>query len=425
MQESYNFLRDLIKFAQCNKRQQKCKLPEPKFNNKKLMASWAKAHSRQKKETRSDSDDAFASTEPGETSNNEFSDKSYQTDASISGFSGQHGQRVPKASSIRSRNAVIRPPPGLDAPPGLEPTWSIGTDAPAWQRPETRLNAEAACFVPSTAAVHHSGGSSKPANPCFAPGLCSAPSDFEESASHSFTPQLPKSQQLRQSIKMLKGALEEWEANLPRQNVPAAPLQQHATDAMGTIDHLADLQQALTKLTPDQASMMRNLLDEKASMVSTSRPFTPFGASQPPWDQVRARLPQKTAPRVNASGPGFDESLKDHLRDLAELDSARVLMVRKINRLGLDSPLKLKEYFSGFGSIERVMVAHTRCPNSRAKATGAEKGRVRPAPLGFVVMSRAEDAMAALVKGAEHAIEGVEIGVFPFESHPMDEAVHA
>merc|ERR1719487_288001 len=121
--------------------------------------------------------------------------------------------------------------------------------------------------------------------------------------------------------------------------------------------------------------------------------------------------PTKVPQTPPSTAPGdSEESLRTQLRDLAEMDNACVLMVRKINRLGLNSAAPLKEYFSRFGAVARVMVAPTR---SKAQF-GQAKARVRPAPLGFVVMSKSDDANAILAHGAEHIVDGQTIGVFPF-----------
>lgn len=431
MEGSYNFLLDIIKLSQCNKRKQNVTKPQAK--PLQTPPSWQKMGARRKKSVRCDSDESLASTEPGD-STNEFSDKSYHTDTST-GWSSQ-GTRGPKTMSTQFRNAPMRAPPGLDAPPGLE-AFGPPQGFPAWQRPDTRLNAEAPSFVPG-----HAGPHLNPDTPAFVPSLGAVASAVDQGLAQGGGPEAHKSQQLRQSIQMLKGALAEWEANLPEtkassvQQPPPAPS-----------DNLAVLQQALTKLSPEQASVVRTFLDKKANQstpglikdalqqgaqkgpfapagrsqpAGMQRPFTPFVGNRTSTEQVKR---PKTAALYRQGKPvleGCDESLRDHLRELAELQSSRVLMVRRINRLGLDSPSILKEYFSRFGTVDRVMVAHTRC-----KAKGLEKARVRPAPLGFVVLSKTEEANAALAPGSEHSVNGVDIGVFSFESHPIDESEKA
>jgi len=420
MEETCNFVRNqkqelflailfailFIKLSQCSRRKQK---PAP---SAKLAGT-----ARKKKDY--DSDDTVASTEPGDMSNNEFSDQSYMTDAS--------SRRAAKTSVRLVNKPIVRPPPGLTAPPGLTRSWAAPAGVPAWKHPDTRLNAGAQCFVPSKARM---ASNLNPESPCFVPSLGAVASVVEQNLAQGA--EAPKnSQQLRQSIKMLKGALEDWESNLSAPSPAESP-------PLGPKDNLSVLQEALTKLSPEQANMVRTFLDQKVAADAVQqggqkgpftlsarthpagmpRPFTPFGGAGAPSEQVnQADAPKRLPLRSNC---GFDESLKDHLRDLSELDTcARVLMVRRINRLGLDSPTLLKDYFKKFGTIERVMVAHTQC---KVKNTHSTTMRVRPAPLGFVIMSTPEEANAALAQGTEHAVQpGVEIGAYPFESHSVVE----
>lgn len=115
------------------------------------------------------------------------------------------------------------------------------------------------------------------------------------------------------------------------------------------------------------------------------------------------------SPDANHSG----ETLRMPLRSLLHVDSNRVLIVRKINRLGFSSPTTLKEHFSWYGTVEKVLVAH-----SRVKSGGGQAGmvsRLRPSGLGFVVMSRMEEAEVILAQGAEQQVCGTVIRVQKFE----------
>jgi hypothetical protein len=224
------------------------------------------------------------------------------------------------------------------------------------------------------------------------------------------------SQQLRNSIKMLKGVLEDWEASLPVDPPPLVP------------DDATALVEALDKLSPQQALTVRAMLDDRLTSVGrqpasaqcqsasrpSKRPFTPFGTkmqTQPGSQYAAARA----APVPDGEE---EESLRTQLRDLAEIDNARVVMVRKINLLGVNCAEPLKKHFSQFGNVERVMAAPTR---SKCK-----KARLRPAPLGFIVMKTAAEAKAVLAGGEQQVVQGdtvdevptqAVISVRPFTSH--------
>ncbi|CAJ1336362.1 unnamed protein product [Effrenium voratum] len=116
------------------------------------------------------------------------------------------------------------------------------------------------------------------------------------------------------------------------------------------------------------------------------------------------------------------DTLRMHLRSLLHVDSSRVLIVRKINRLGFSSPTILKEHFSWYGTVENVLVAH-----SRVKSGGGQAGivsRLRPSGLGFVVMSKAEEAEMILTQGNEQQVCGTVIRVQKFERR-MSESLDA
>lgn len=88
-----------------------------------------------------------------------------------------------------------------------------------------------------------------------------------------------------------------------------------------------------------------------------------------------------------------DSSLRVNLEDLNNIDPDRIVLTRKINRLGFESAQALTAYFSQYGEVDRVLVAHC---HSKSRTL-----HYRPSGLGFVVMCKAEDAQAALVGGPE------------------------
>jgi len=119
------------------------------------------------------------------------------------------------------------------------------------------------------------------------------------------------------------------------------------------------------------------------------------------------------------------DTLRTFLTGLANTDSERVLTVRRINRLGLDSKTLLKPYFEKFGEVDEVMVSHTtpKSVNGSGQPHRDERRRIRPAVLGFIVMCKAEDAKAAMdYEGGNHVINGVTITAGPFQSHSIDES---
>jgi len=115
-----------------------------------------------------------------------------------------------------------------------------------------------------------------------------------------------------------------------------------------------------------------------------------------------------------------EETLRTHLQSLLKFEASCIIIVRKINRLGFDSPKFLKEHFSTRGTVLDVYVAHSRIKHTNCKNSQA---RWRPSGLGFVVMSRAEEVAAILKEGVEQDIHGCAIRVHVFERKAAMESV--
>merc|ERR1719272_2363415 len=97
-------------------------------------------------------------------------------------------------------------------------------------------------------------------------------------------------------------------------------------------------------------------------------------------------------PKQQAEERGWNGTLRTHLSVLQDEDPMCVLIVRRINRLGFESDAALKEYFTKFGSVRHVLVAHSRVkPNAKRPLA-----RVRPAGIGFVVMASQEETNKVL-----------------------------
>jgi len=114
---------------------------------------------------------------------------------------------------------------------------------------------------------------------------------------------------------------------------------------------------------------------------------------------------------------GFDSyTMKDQLLQLQHEDPKCVFMVRKIQRLGFDSPEFLREYFEEFGAVKGVFASHSRIKSGAVGPETERKLRHRPASLGFVVMETREAAQKILEK-EDHEIKGFLVGVRAFQQH--------
>lgn len=227
-------------------------------------------------------------------------------------------------------------------------------------------------------------------------------------------------------------------------NTQAAPfvpatLQPAGRSAPDTTSNLMALKQALDRLAPSEIATVKSILESKMTddavankgpvnkaathwspseaclgAPTARRPFTPFqgGRTQP---MQRCSKVVDTKPTTNQDDSSVD-TLRTFLRDLSLVDNGRVLTLRKISKLGLNSGALLETYFSKFGKVDRIMVSHTLCKNNQHSS----KTRVRPAALGFALMSTVDEAEAALKQGESHMVAGVEISVQSFQSHTID-----
>lgn len=95
-----------------------------------------------------------------------------------------------------------------------------------------------------------------------------------------------------------------------------------------------------------------------------------------------------TSPVSSAEDDAPRMNLLEALNVQSDEDCQRIVTVRKCHKLGFKSHIALKQYFSRFGKVERVVLLPM-----RAKPKNAMDGRGnRPSSMGFVVMETKEGA---------------------------------
>eukprot|EP00929_Paragymnodinium_shiwhaense_P072331 TRINITY_DN36714_c0_g1_i2.p1 TRINITY_DN36714_c0_g1~~TRINITY_DN36714_c0_g1_i2.p1 ORF type:complete len:416 (-),score=95.54 TRINITY_DN36714_c0_g1_i2:268-1515(-) len=159
-----------------------------------------------------------------------------------------------------------------------------------------------------------------------------------------------------------------------------------------------------------------------ATGLSASAPPFIIGSTSSPAVPCTAPAMGKPAVMVKAVNqyvvPG--ETIRTHLKQLQDVAADRVLLVRKINRLGFESDAILKDHYSFYGNVENVFVSHSRVKAAH-NAKKVVSSRVRPSGMGFVVMSTAEEAQLILAAGSDQVVQGANIHVQSYEHHQMDE----
>jgi hypothetical protein len=156
------------------------------------------------------------------------------------------------------------------------------------------------------------------------------------------------------------------------------------------------LEEVLKKLTARDATIVKAALKQKEASCATNLPKAPGACDE---NNVK-------------------ESTRSTFQILASIDQNRIFMVRKICKLGFDSPQILKAYFAKFGSVEHVFAT----PKRFVDPAGAEGAPcVRPASVGFIVMEKAEDVVNIFKQGLEHTLSpGSEISLTAYEHHDPD-----
>jgi len=155
--------------------------------------------------------------------------------------------------------------------------------------------------------------------------------------------------------------------------------------------------------SPEKATEELEELEESAPVSSTWTGWSKAEIAAVPEFVPAADL----ASKLIGSG-----SLRQDLELLRQRQPECVIIVRKIKKLGFESPQILDDYFSQYGEVKELLVAH-----SHVKPTAKRpSGRVRPAALGFVVMATQDAAQNAFKAGTDQVIGGVSIELAPFES---------
>jgi len=133
------------------------------------------------------------------------------------------------------------------------------------------------------------------------------------------------------------------------------------------------------------------------------------GSSKQSKGTISVDAPTRVMGKGEGKDSGRDGALCDQLHHLQGYDYNQIIVTRKINRLGFESPQILEAHFSQFGKVEHVLV-----PHSHVKSRNGVSRRLRPSALGFIVMSNEMEVNGVLAIGEEHLIadkEGVVAAV--------------
>jgi hypothetical protein len=157
-------------------------------------------------------------------------------------------------------------------------------------------------------------------------------------------------------------------------------------DDIGLVSFTYDNLQLI--LSGDGISNSRVIGSSAASTVATRRATTTITTCS-----------EDEPPRMN---------LLEALNVQSDDDVDRILTVRKCHKLGFKSHVFLKQYFSKFGKVDRVVLLPM-----RAKPNGDDSRGNRPSSMGFVVME-SPSLVSKILESNVHVIKGWPIEVRNF-----------
>lgn len=225
----------------------------------------------------------------------------------------------------------------------------------------------------------------------------------------------------RNSLRIMEQKQEPHRQPLTSVGLPSATLDAQDVAAYNTASVAAELVAAAWQQNMGQmGGYVGNAVDRPLQLNDLVSPYPA------PWDPEPAvppgilePVPQR--PRPNSASPQNAErlngcrseewlsfrgrapglGLRTHLQDLQKVASSRVLLVRRINRLGFESAVVLTKHYSRYGCVDRVLVSHSHVKSQKRGLPA----RLRPSGLGFIVMSTEEEVQAILREGPEQVIK--------------------
>jgi len=121
----------------------------------------------------------------------------------------------------------------------------------------------------------------------------------------------------------------------------------------------------------------------------------------------------QTVAQANAGcGGSPHHTLRNYLEEACHEDASCVFLVRHIHRLGFHSAKILRDHFSHYGQVVRVLVAHKK---GNGLADNQEQSKDRPGSLGFIIMKRPGSVRKVMATGKDHTVDGQKIRIEMFE----------
>lgn len=182
------------------------------------------------------------------------------------------------------------------------------------------------------------------------------------------------------------------------------------------------------------SSFARALAAEVGRFACT--PDSDYASSIQSWQAVPGRklleAAQAQMVQMPMNPPGLHDAnaaddgqklmtLRSHLKEVSSEDPACIFVARKIHTLGFHSHKKLREHYSQYGPVSRVLVAHRKLKAIPDSYGQMGLPRTRPGSLGLIIMRNAASVQKILALGEEHVVAGHKIRVEIFEPYKTDD----
>jgi len=169
------------------------------------------------------------------------------------------------------------------------------------------------------------------------------------------------------------------------------------SDTAGAVDSSKSRAVSIDDQTPMGRGKVRASILSVLSAASTAATDDDFDFGQ---DESTNVPPVAVINGVPVSAVGLHMAS----RIMRDIPWERILVLRRLHKLGFDAPSALVQYFGQFGVIEKLILLPSR----------RKLGRMRPSSTGFIVLASPEIAQTALACGF-HMIRGVGVQVTDYQ----------
>jgi len=164
---------------------------------------------------------------------------------------------------------------------------------------------------------------------------------------------------------------------------------------------------------PVQTTNMLPPSFQRPTVGNQSYPPLPPGLAPFDWRDMPTQQPVSTAmSEISSQDANSNGTLSSHLMEVSAEDPSCVFVARQIHKLGFQSRERLRQHFSQYGKVVRVLVA-----DKRVKTFSGPNGqrKTRPGGLGLIVMRSPSSVRRVLGAGGNQLVCGHWVAIQPYD----------